>query len=184
VTPLYEAAAAAIDRANAEDPRGREKEYGERMTSWALRLAPGASEELLLAVRAQHVRRGSIPRTDFPEGRTGYLAWREKLKRLHADIAAGLLKDAGYGDASIAKVRGLILRKEKAPDAEGRVLEDAACLVFLETEFAGFAAKTDEEKTIDILRKTWAKMSPAGREAALKLEFGARETALLKKALG
>ena len=180
----YEAAAAAIDRANAEDPRGREKEYGDRMVAWARRLAPDASEELLLAVRAQHARRGSIPRTDFPEGRTGYLAWREKLKRLHADLAAGLLKDAGYGEASISKVRSLITRKEKAADVEGQVLEDAACLVFLETEFAAFAAKTDDAKTVDILRKTWGKMSPAGRDAALKLEFGERETALLKKALG
>jgi hypothetical protein len=184
VSPLYDAAASAIDRVNGEDPKGREKEYGERMTSWARRLAPGASEELLLAVRAQHARRGAIPRTDFPEGRTGYLAWREKLKRMHADIAAGILKDAGYGEASIAKVRSLILRKEKAPDPEGRILEDAACLVFLETEFAAFAAKTEEGKTVDVLRKTWAKMSPAGREAALKLEFGERENALLKKALG
>ena len=179
MTTPYDAAAAAIDLANGEAHR----EYGERMAAWARRLAPGASEELLLAVRAQHVRRGAIPRTDFPEGRTGYLAWREKLKRMHADIAAGLLKDAGYGAASVEKARNLILRKEKSPDPEGRVLEDAACLVFLETEFAAFAAKTDDGKTIDILRKTWAKMSPAGREAALTLPFGEREKALIGRAL-
>ena len=180
MSATYDAAAAGIDRANGEAHR----DYGERMTSWARRLAPGASEELLLAARAQHVRRGEIPRTDFPEGRTGSLAWRETLKQMHADIAAGILRDAGYGEASIEKVRSLIQRKEKAADPEGRVLEDAACLVFLETEFAAFAAKTDEAKTVDILRKTWAKMSPAGREAALKLSFGAREAALLKTALG
>jgi hypothetical protein len=180
----YAAACAAVDRANAEDPRGREAGYGERMTSWARRLAPAASEELLLAARAQHVRRWSIPRTDFPEGRAGYLAWRERLKKLHAETAAAILKDAGYDEASTSKVRSLILRKEKAADPEGQVLEDAACLVFLETEFADFGAKTDEAKMIDILRKTWAKMSPAGREAALKIPVGAREAALLKKALG
>jgi hypothetical protein len=184
VSTRYATACAALDRANAEDPKGREVEYGERMSSWAGRLAPAASEELLLAARAQHVRRWSIPRSEFPEGRTGYLAWRERLKKLHAETAAALLKEAGYDEASIAKVRGLILRKEKSPDPEGQVLEDAACLVFLETEFAAFGAKTDEAKIVDILRKTWAKMSPAGRQAALGLPFAPREQALLKAALG
>jgi hypothetical protein len=179
----YVTAEAAIDRALAEDPKGRELDYGARMTSWARRLKPDASEELLLAVRAQHVRRGSIPRSDFPAGRAGYLAWREKLKRVHADVLGAAMKDAGYGEASIAKARSLILRKEKAADPEGQVLEDAACLVFLETELSDFAAKTEEEKMIDILRKTWQKMSPAGREAALSLKVGEREAALLRRAL-
>lgn len=183
MTP-YDAAAAAIDRVLAEDPRGREADYGRRMRDWAARLSPAASEELLLAARAQHVRRWSTPRSDFPEGRAGYLAWREKLKRLHADVAAGLLREAGYGEAAISKVRSLITRKETSPDPEGQVLEDAACLVFLETEFAAFAEKTDEAKTVDVLRKTWEKMSPAGRAEALKLPFGGREASLIRTALG
>ncbi len=184
MTTPYEAACVAVDRALAEDPQGKELDYGARMAAWAARLAPTASEELRLAARAQHVRRWSIPRTAFPEGRTGYLAWRERLKKLHAETAAAILKEAGYADASIAKVRSLIQRKEQAPDPEGRILEDAACLVFLETELAPFAAKTEEGKLLDILRKTWVKMSPAGREAALQLPFGERERALLQKALG
>jgi hypothetical protein len=183
VSTSYLAAVAALDRALDEDPKKRERAYGERMSAWAKRLCPTASEELLLAARAQHVNRWSIPRSDYPEGRAGYLAWREKLKRLHADVAAGLLREAGYGEAAIAKVRGLITRKEKAADPEGQVLEDAACLVFLETELADFAAKTEEGKTIDILRKTWAKMSEAGRAAALTLPLGEREKALVGKAL-
>lgn len=184
VTTPYAAACAAIDRANAEDPQGKELEYGARMAAWVERLAATASEELRLAARAQHVRRWSIPRTSFPEGRTGYLAWRERLKKLHAETAAAILKEAGYAEAAIAKVRSLIQRKEKAADPEGQVLEDAACLVFLETELVPFAAKTEEGKLVDILRKSWGKMSPAGREAALKLPFGERERALLQKALG
>lgn len=179
----YAAAEAAIDRALAEDPRGRELDYGARMAGWARRLKPDASEELLLAVRAQHVRRWSIPRSDFPAGRAGYLAWREKLKRAHADILGAAMKDAGYAEEAVAKARSLILRKEKAADPEGQVLEDAACLVFLETEFAEFAGKTEEEKIVDILRKTWEKMSTAGREAALGLKVGEREAALLRRAL-
>lgn len=179
----YAAACAAIDRVHAEDPRGRELDYGRRMAAWAERLHPAASEELRLAARAQHLRRWAIPRGDFPEGRAGYLAWREKLKVLHAETAGEILRAAGYGDAAIAKLKSLIRRKEKAADPEGQVLEDAACLVFLETEFAGFAAKTEEEKTLDILRKTWGKMSEAGRGAALGLSFGEREKALLAKAL-
>lgn len=183
MTPRYEAAATAIDRALEEDPKGREKDYGARMCAWARRLAPTASEELLLAARAQHVKRWSIPRSEFPMTRPGYLAWREKLKRVHADLAVELLQKAGYDEASTSKVRSLIQRKEKAADPEGQVLEDAACLVFLETEFAEFAAKTEEGKTIDILRKTWGKMSDAGRAAALTLTFGEREKALIGRAL-
>ncbi len=184
VTTPFETACAAVDRAHAEDPQGKELEYGARMAAWVGRLAPTASEELRLAARAQHLRRWSVPRTEFPEGRTGYLAWRERLKKLHAESAAAILKEAGYGEASIAKVRSLIQRKEKAADPEGQVLEDAACLVFLETELVPFAAKTEEGKLVDILRKSWGKMSEGGRAAALTLPFGDRERALLQKALG
>jgi hypothetical protein len=179
----YEAACAAVDRANAEDPEGREVAYAERMVGWARKLAPDASEELLLAVRAQHVRRWTVPRSSQPEGREGYLRWREGLKKVHADVLAGIMEGAGYGEASVAKARSLILRKNHAADREGAVLEDAACLVFLEFEFPGFARKTDSAKMVDILRKSWGKMSENGRRAALGLDLGPAEKDLVRKAL-
>lgn len=182
MTP-YEAACAAIDRSNRGDPAGHELPYSQRMVEWTRTLAPGASEELLLAVRAQHVCRWTVPRTKYPGGRAGYLAWRESLKKFHAETLAAAMKESGYPDASVAKAKALILRKNLASDPEGQTLEDAACLVFLQFEFAEFAAKTEDGKVVDILRKTWQKMSPRAREAALVLPFEAREQALLGKAL-
>lgn len=179
----YESASAAIDRANAEDPKGTEVLYGQRMVDWVRALVPGASEELLLAARAQHVRRWTVPRSSYPEGRLGYLKWREGLKKYHADTLAVIMKEAGYGDASIQKSRSLLVRKNLAEDAEGQTLEDAACLVFLQFEFAEFSAKTEPGKMVDILRKSWGKMSPAARDQALKLKLGAAEQNLVKKAL-
>jgi hypothetical protein len=189
----YERACAAIDAANEADPRRVEAEgktwsqevlYSRRMVEWAKRLSADPSEALLLAVRAQHLRRWTVPRSSYPEGREGYLRWREGLKKVHADGLAEFMKDAGYGEEPIAKARSLILRKQHAADPEGAVLEDAACLVFLQFEFAGFARRTEPERMIDILRKSWAKMSENGRKAALALPWGESEGALVRKALG
>ena len=179
----YEAACAAIDRANTEDPRNYEVLYGQRMVDWVRKLSPGASEDLLLAARAQHVRRWTVPRSSYPEGRSGYLRWREGLKKFHADTLAAIMTEAGYGADAVAKARHLLVRKNLADDAEGQTLEDAACLVFLQFELAEFAAKTEPDKMVDILRKSWGKMSPAAREAALRLDLGPAELTLVKKAL-
>ena len=188
-----EADSAAIDRANADDPRREgigaetlpyEVLYSRRMEEWVRLLAPGASEELLLAARAQHVRRWTVPRSTYPEGRSGYLGWRESLKKFHADELARIMGESGYDGASVGKARALLLKKNLAADPEGQTLEDAACLVFLRDEFAAFSGKTEESKVVDILRKTWGKMSARAREEALKLEFGPAEQARIAKALG
>jgi len=180
----YGAACAAVDRANAEDPKNYELLYGQRMVEWVRKLAPGASEELLLAARAQHVRRWTVPRSGYPEGRSGYLRWREGLKKFHADTLAAIMTEAGFGADAVAKARHLLVRKNLADDAEGQTLEDAACLVFLQFELAEFSAKTEPDKMVDILRKSWAKMSPAARDQALALPLGPAELGLVKKALG
>jgi len=182
VTP-YDGACAAIDRWNREDPAGHELPYSERMVGWTRKLSPGASDELLLAVRAQHLRRWTVPRSTFPDGRAGYLSWRETLKKFHADALASIMKDSGYGDPAVAKAKALILRKNLASDPEGQTLEDAACLVFLQFEFADFARKTEEGKVLEILKKTWQKMSPRAREAALGLSYPPKESEILRKAL-
>ena len=179
----FDAACAAIDRANAEDPQRREVPYSHRMVDWVRRLAPAASEELLLAARAQHIRRWTVARSSYPEGRNGYLRWREDLKKFHAETLGAILEDAGYPEASLAKTRSLLVRKNLSSDAEGQTLEDAACLVFLQFELAEFAAKTEPGKMVEILRKSWGKMSPAARERALGLTHEPAHLALLKRAL-
>ena len=179
----YDTACAAIDRANADDPSRHELLYSRRMIEWISQLAPDGSEELRLAARAQHIRRWTIPRSQYPEGRSSYLQWREMLKRFHAETLAAIMRDAGYGDTSIAKATTILIRKNLADAAEGQTLEDAACLVFLQFEFDDFARKTPDDKLIGILRKTWQKMSAAAREHAGSLLAGEKTRALLERAL-
>jgi hypothetical protein len=184
----YERAIAAIDAAHAEDPdkdaAGEAKElvYARRMSAWLARLAPQASEALRLAVRCQHLRRWAIARSGYPEGKIGYLRWRKEEALAHAALAGELLGRAGYGE-EVKHVQSLIKKERIKHDPEAQLLEDAACLVFLEYEFADFAAKHDEQKLVDILRKTWPKMSARGQQAALALQLPAPLRRVVEKAL-
>lgn len=186
--PHFESAIRRFDEANGRDPnkengQPRELLYAQRLTDWVLRLSPGASEVLLLAARCQHICRWEIPRAGYPMTRPGYLKWRSDLKKFHARRAGEILREAGYDDDTIRRVQDLNLKKNFPADAECRVLEDALCLVFLEFQFAGLASKTAEDKTINALKKSWEKMTDTARAEALKLNYGAREKALIQKAL-
>jgi hypothetical protein len=184
----FDTALAAIDAVHAEDPekeQGRPKEllYAERMSAWLARLAPGASDELRLAVRCQHLRRWAIPRASFAEGKVGYLSWRKQASVAHAALAGELLAGAGYGADAVKRVQSLVKKERIKHDPEAQTLEDVTCLVFLEFEFAAFAPKHGEAKLVDILRKTWPKMSPQAQRAALALALPAPLRALVEKAL-
>jgi len=184
----FEAAIRRFDAENARDPnlengQPRELLYAHRLTGWVLQLCPDASEELRLAARCQHIRRWEIPRDSYPMTRASYLKWRADLKIFHAQKAGEILRETGYDETVIRRVQDLNLKKNFPADPESRVLEDALCLVFLQFQLADLAGKTDEDKTINALRKSWAKMSGAGRAEALKLDFGPREKNLLQRAL-
>lgn len=189
----FHAALRRFDEENARDPntemvdgvpQPRELVYARWLSDWVLRLCPDASEALRLAARCQHLCRWQIPRSAYPMSRAGYLQWREALKKFHARKAGEILREVGYDEATIRRVQELNLKKGFPHDAETRVLEDALCLVFLEHQLAELAAKTPEEKVINALRKSWEKMTAAGRAAALKLPLSPREKALLERALG
>jgi hypothetical protein len=184
----FEAALHRFDEENSRDPnhensQPRELLYAQRLTDWVLRLCPGASEALRLAARCQHICRWEIPRSSYPMTRPGYLKWRADLKKFHAQKSGEILREAGYDESVIRRVQELNLKKNFPADPETRVLEDALCLVFLEFQLAGLAAKTAEDKTINALQKSWAKMSEAARAEALKLDYGPREKILLQRAL-
>jgi hypothetical protein len=190
----FKAAIQRFDAANARDPNvtllddtphPKELVYARRMTEWLSRLKPGASEPVRLAARCQHLMRWAIPRSDFPMDRAGYLKWRTTLYDFHADRAAEILREVGYDDATVERVRSLVRKQGIKSDPEMQLLEDVICLVFLEHYFADFVDEHagDEEKLIRILRRTWAKMSPRGHEAALGLELPERERTLIEKAL-
>jgi hypothetical protein len=192
-TPQFLAAIARFDAANARDPnttivngspQPKELIYAKRMTEWLDRLEPNASEPVQLAARAQHLMRWSIPRSAYPMDRPGYLKWRTTLYDFHAEKAAEILREVGYDDQTIGRVRSLIRKEKIKTDPQMQLLEDVICLVFLENYFAEFAADHDEEKLIRILRRTWAKMSPRGHEAALGIEMPERERSLIQRALG
>ena len=184
----FQAAIRRFDEENARDPnqengRPRELLYAERLTAWVLKLCPGASEALRLAARCQHICRWQSPRASYPMTRPGYLKWRADLKKFHAEKSGAILREAGFDEAAIRRVQELNLKKNFPADPECRVLEDALCLVFLEFQFAALAAKSEDEKMINALRKSWEKMTAAGRAEALKLPFGERELKLVQRAL-
>ncbi len=188
----FEAAIAAFDAANGEDPNivvfeGKEypKEllYAQQMSQWLDRLVPNACETLKLAARSQHITRWEIPRSDYPMDRIGYLKWRKDLQHFHARVVGEILAKTGYDEATIARVKSLLRKESLKHDPETQQLEDVICLVFLENYFAEFSKQHDEEKIVDIVRKTWKKMSPAGHEAALALELPPEARGLVEKAL-
>lgn len=192
-TALLEAALAAIDAANAEDPNAeivdgrpqpKELVYGRRMSAWIDRLRPDAPLALRIAARAQHVRRWDIPRDSFPMDRRGYLMWRKKLYSHHASVTTGILQGLGADEALVERVAFLLEKRQLNTDPDTQSLEDAACLVFLAHHFEDFLRKTPAEKMPGIIQKTWAKMSPQAHEFALALPFNAEALGAIKAALG
>lgn len=189
----FERALQAIDARNADDPntlaiggerRPKEQAHAEMVFDQVKRLRPGASEELLLAARAHHVRRWVIPRSSYGEGRVPYLQWRNALKEVHAAELRAAMTEAGYDTAAIDRAEFIVRKRDLTRDDDVRVLEDAICLVFLETQFHHVAAKLDRAKMIDVLRKTIRKMSPEGISAALALDLAPGDRELFDEAAG
>ncbi len=188
----FETAIALIDKANSEDINTYEvagiqypKEllYSQRMTRKLLQFKPDASKALQIAARAQHICRWKIPRDEYPMDRVGYLKWRETLKKMHADLTSEILKKVGYDEQFDDRIRKIILKKLIKKNEESQALEDTICLVFLDYYFEEFAEKHPDEKVIDILQKTWVKMSEEGQQEALKLNFSDKSLALVKQAI-
>lgn len=177
----FSATLAIFDRLNSEDPNTVILEgvpqpkallYAQRMTEMLTRYAPEASEPLQLATRSQHIQRWKIPRTDYPMTKLGYFQWRTRLKRFHAEIVSKVLIEQGYDNATVDKVCALLIKENLKSDPDMQTLEDVIVLAFLEhdlIDFANLHPEYSEDKFVDILRKSYLKMSPKGREAALTL---------------
>ena len=172
-----------FDQANSQDPNNKELIYAQQMSQWLQRLEPNASETLQLAARCQHIRRWEIPRGRYPKTRAGYLQWRTTLYEFHAQKAGEILKEVGYDPQTIERVQTLLRKKNIKTDPEMQLMEDVICLVFLENYFADFSRQHEEQKVIEIIRKTWNKMSPRGQQAALRLEMPPEARTLVEKAL-
>lgn len=188
----HQVAAAAIDAANADDPtmvdvRGERLPlalaHGRLASEWVQHMHPDADETWLLAARAHHLRRWEVPRQSYPEGRAGYLKWRRDQKARHASDVAELLVAAGCDRDAVQRVQTILRRDRLTSDDGQQAVEDAACLVFLETQLADVATRMDHALLIDVLRKTARKLSPAGIAAIAALPLGPAEQALLTEAL-
>jgi hypothetical protein len=185
------AALAAIDEANAADPntivvagetRPKELAHSDLMVQHVLELDPAATEEQVLAARAHHLRRWTVPRTSYPEGRKGYLQWRTSLRNQHAREVGEILVAAGYDDAAVARVQQIVRKEGLASDPAVQTHEDALCLVFLQTQLAPVVDQLGPDKGFDVLVKTAKKMSDRGIEAAAALDLSDAEHALVLRA--
>jgi hypothetical protein len=184
-------ALAAIDAANADDPhrievrgdvRPKELAHAELVSEWVERLRPDASEALRLAARGHHVRRWEIPRDRYPEGRSGYLRWRKALGAHHAKVVGEILAGEGYAESTVERVQAIVRKWNIDRDDEVQALEDALCLVFLETQFHDMAKRIDPDKLLDVTRKTLRKMSPRAIEFAAQLPLDPEDRACIKRA--
>ena len=188
----FKEALARFDQANGDDPnfeliegtpQPKELVYARRMTEWLDQLDPEAGEALRLSARCQHIRRWVISRSEFPSGRVGYRRWRTTLADYHAQTAAAILREVGYDDKMIARVEELLRKQHIKSDPDTQTLEDVACLVFVQHYLSSFAAQHEEPKLLEILRKTWRKMSDRGRMVALEIDLDQNIRILVEKAL-
>lgn len=195
LSPRFAPTIAAIDAANADDPRSTEVGgvkrpyevvYSERMSERLAAMYPDASETLQIAARAQHIRRWDIARDRFPEGRTGYNDWRKTCREHHGELITAIMTKNGYTPDEIGRVVMMVKKEQLKKDRESQALENVVDVVFVEHYIEEFLAKYntyDEDKVIDIVGKTLRKMSPKGHQAALALEMPDAKRALIMKAV-
>ena len=191
-TGNFEQAISAFDSYHEKDPNTelyegkilpKERIYASHMSNRLKQFAPDADESVKLAARCQHIGRWEIPRDKYPMDRKGYLQWRNEAKVHHARIAEKLLLECGYGAGTIEEVKALILKKGLHSNPNAQLLEDVACLVFLEHYLTEFSAKHEDEKVIDILKKTVKKMSDKAKNAVDEITFTLKIKSMIKKAL-
>ncbi|MGJ7459086.1 DUF4202 domain-containing protein [Halomonas sp. MA07-2] len=189
----YAKTLAALDALHAQDPRSVEVEgepvprelwHAWRMSAWLERLHERPDERMRLAVRGQHLQRWQVPRSDYPEGRVGYLTWRRDQGQRAGETTAGLMRAAGFDDEGAETVQRMIRKQGLGRDPGAQAVEDCACLVFLENYFADFSKQIDHDHLIRIVQMTWKKMSPKAHELALGLPMSDEARGLVEEALG
>lgn len=175
----FEKALALMDAANNEDPNiemadgkewPKEQLYAVRMSDMLERYKPEADDVTKLAIRGQHIQRWKSPRSDYPMNRKGYHLWRSQLYKFHAERVAEIMQQAGYDDAALERVKIAVGKKALKSSPDTQLLEDVAALVFIEHYMLAFAEKHpeyDEAKWIEIIRRTWNKMTDDAHAFAL-----------------
>ena len=175
----FEQSMVLIDAANSEDPNRetadgkdwpKELLYSRRMSDMLERYTPDADDAMKLAIRAQHIQRWKSRRDAYPMDRIGYLQWRKDLYKIQAQTAADLLAQAGYGEDVTDRVKQAVAKKGIRDNPDTQLLEDVADLVFIEHYMLAFVGRHpdyEEDKGLEIVRKTWKKMSGRAQQFAL-----------------
>jgi len=176
----------AADPSSVDTPGGkkpRELWMAERLEHWVRQVKSPPGTPLLLAARCQHIMRWRIPRSDYDQGRIGYLKWRKDLAKMHADAGTEILRGLGFDEPTVQAVREINLKQNLKTSPDVQAMEDALCLCFLEQEYSEFAQKHEDDKVVEIVEKTWRKMSPVGQKLALALPLSGRPAQLVRRAL-
>lgn len=190
--PKFERALELIDGAHAQDPNrivvdGKDQpyelHYSQKMSSYLQKRCSSSPDLLRLAIRAQHLRRWEIPRHSYAMNKQGYYSWRTALKNRQAELVFQICLDSGYSEEDAHRVAALVRKENLKNDEETQILEDVACLVFLDDQFEEFEKLHDEDKIVTILRKTWAKMSERGHELSLEIPMSEHAKYLVTKAI-
>jgi hypothetical protein len=183
---------ASIDEANAQDPNRltidgvshpKELLHSQMVTTWVRRFDPEPSDVQLIAARAHHLRRWTVPRSDYPDGRAGYLRWRRDLGKRHRDDVAELMAAHGYDEVVTAEVGSIMAKTDLGSKPEVQVHEDALCMVFLETQLDALVERIGAEKAAQVVAKTLRKMSPTGIAAAQTLSFSMAGDGVVSQAI-
>lgn len=156
--------------------------YAVRMTEKLYHYAPDASEAVRLAARCQHIGRWEIPRDSYPMDKKGYLQWRSQLALHHSKIAGDILEECGYDNQLIDNVKFLLQKKQLHQNPDTQLLEDVICLVFIQFYLEEFAQQHEDDKVVDILKKTMKKMSSQALVAAGKISVSNRVKKMIEKA--
>ncbi|MCE8031352.1 DUF4202 domain-containing protein [Halomonas daqingensis] len=188
----FQRAMTELDALHAQDPRQVEVEgetlplelwHAGRMSAWLERVVEAPSELVQLAVRSQHLQRWEVPRSEYPEGRVGYLTWRRDQGKRAGETTARVMEAAGYSAEEAAEVSRMIRKQGLGRDPGTQAVEDCACLVFLENYFADFSKQVEHDHLVRIVQMTWKKMSPKAHELALTLPMSAEARAVVEEAL-
>lgn len=110
------------------------------------------------------------------------------MKKRQGQQVKDICLECGYSEGEASRVASLIAKEDlKKGEGQGddqvQILEDVACLVFLDDQFEAFEKEHDEDKIISILRKTWVKMGRRGQDLALEMQLSDRAKELVGKAL-
>jgi len=183
-----------IDQVNQLDKRmevvdgietPKELIYGIRMSDWLERLYPDANEAVAIAARGQHIARWEIPRNEYPSGKAGYYKWRTALYTFHGEKLAELMEELDFNAETVRRVKQILLKKDLKTNFDTQFVEDVASLVFLSFYLDDFASRNDmnRKKLVDIIQKTWQKMSKHAQETAKTIAFSAEIGSIVQEAL-